>query len=244
VELTTFILIGGVVFLSGISKSAFAGALGVFAVPLLMLKLPATEAIALMLPILIIGDLLSVKSYWKKWDTHLLYSLIPGAALGIFIAHLVVNFVSITQLKNTVGFICIIFALRALLLGNSKIKQLDNKAGSLIMSGLSGFSSTLVHAGGPPLIIYLTSLGLPPQRFIATASVFFAAMNLFKLFGFSLLGILSFNEISTAILFIPLALIGNWFGLRIQKDLNMDVFLKVMNVLLLILGVVIASDMV
>src|SRR5690554_460390 len=87
-ELTTIVLIAAVVMLTGISKSAFAGALGVFSVPLLMLKLPATEAIALMLPILIIGDMLSVRSFWGKWDKSLLLPLIPGAIVGVLIAYL------------------------------------------------------------------------------------------------------------------------------------------------------------
>lgn len=239
-DLWAYILVGFVVFLTGISKSAFAGALGVFAVPLLMLKLPATDAIALLLPILIIGDILSVKSYWNKWDTGLLFSLIPGAVFGIIVAHLIVNYVSITQLKNTIAFICIAFALRALFLGNSKIEILNNRIGSLIMSGLSGFSSTLVHAGGPPLIIYLTSVGFSPKKFIGTASAFFAVMNLFKLFGFTLLGIMSFNEVYTAALFFPFALFGNWLGVKIQNKLDLKVFMKIMNGLLLLLGVMIA----
>ena len=72
-ELTAIVLVAFVVLLTGISKSAFAGALGVFAVPILILLLPITEAIALMLPILIIADAMSVKSYWRKWDTALIY---------------------------------------------------------------------------------------------------------------------------------------------------------------------------
>jgi hypothetical protein len=72
-----------VVLLVGISKTAFVGALGVFAVPLLMLKFTAIEAITLMLTLLIIADAMNVKRFWKKWDTPLLFSLIPGAILGV-----------------------------------------------------------------------------------------------------------------------------------------------------------------
>jgi len=68
-DLMTLVLITVIVLMVGISKSAFTGALGVFAVPLLMINLPATQAIALMLPILIIGDILSGKSYRRKWDS-------------------------------------------------------------------------------------------------------------------------------------------------------------------------------
>ena len=58
--LLTLTVIALVVVLTGISKSGFAGALGVFAVPLLLLVMPAVDAIALMLPILIVADVLSL----------------------------------------------------------------------------------------------------------------------------------------------------------------------------------------
>jgi len=236
-DLLTIVLIGFVVFLTGISKSAFAGALGVFSVPLLMLQLPATKAIALMLPILIIADILSVKSYWKKWDGNLFCSLVPGAVFGILLAHAVVNYVSLAQLNIAIAIICMVFALRGLYLANSKIHALNNKSGGFLMSGLSGFSSSLVHAGGPPLMIYLSSMNLSPKTFIGTAAAFYATMNLLKLIGFSTLGLLNLSELSTALLFAPLALIGNWVGLKIQNVLDLNVFMKVMNALLLILGV-------
>ena len=235
-DLLTVLLVGVVVLGTGVSKSALAGALGVFAVPLLMLRLPATEAIALMLPILIVADALSVRSYWRQWNSQLLCLLIPGGLAGVIVAHSVVSVVSTEQLRNIIALICIVFALRSLLLSNSKIDLINNRFGALVMSGLSGFSSTLVHAGGPPLMIYLSSRGLAPKAFVATASAYFATMNLFKLAGFSLLGLLSLENIATAALFIPLALLGNRLGVHVQQGLNVKVFMKAMNVLLLILG--------
>ncbi|AKE52041.1 hypothetical protein TQ33_1081 [Kangiella geojedonensis] len=235
-DLMTIILIAFVVFVTGVSKSGFAGALGVFAVPLLMLKLPATQAIALMLPILIIADIFSVKSYWMKWDSKLLYSLIPGAVMGILIAHAVVSYVSISHLKIVIAATCIIFSLKGLILGNSKWTLLSSKAGSLFMSSLSGFSSTLVHAGGPPLMMYLSAKGFSPKKFIATASVFFAAMNVFKLLGFSVLGILTLSEFTTALPFLPFALWGNQFGVFLQVRVNKVTFLRLINALLLLIG--------
>lgn len=83
IDIATLLLIALVVILIGLSKSAFAGALGVFAVPLLMLKLTAIDAITLMLPILMMSDVFSLRSFWRQWDTRLLISLIPGAVIGV-----------------------------------------------------------------------------------------------------------------------------------------------------------------
>lgn len=235
-ELTTIVLIAAVVMLTGISKSAFAGALGVFSVPLLMLKLPATEAIALMLPILIIGDMLSVRSFWGKWDKRLLLPLIPGAIVGVLIAYLIIDFINAEYLQLIVAAICILFALRNLFFVKTKMAFLNNRIGGLFMSMFSGMTSSLVHAGGPPIIIYFSAIGLTPAKFVGTAAVFFAMLNVFKLVGALSFGVLSGATALTALMFFPLAFIGNWLGVKINSSLDKVLFLRIMNYLLLVLG--------
>jgi hypothetical protein len=235
-DVSTVLLISLVVLLIGISKSAFAGALGVFAVPLLMFKFTSVEAITLMLPLLIIADAMSLKSFWKKWDTSLLVSLIPGALLGIFIANLVMDFINPEYLRFIIAIICIAFALKNIYFKKLHLAFLHNRFGAYLMSASSGITSTLVHAGGPPLIIYFTAIGLVQTKFVATATAFFAIMNIIKLIGVITLELLTIDVLLTAIAFFPLALIGNWLGIKINKKLDKELFLKVMNYLLLILG--------
>lgn len=235
-ELSTVIIVGLVVLLIGISKSAFAGALAVFAVPLLMIKFSAIEAIGLMLPLLIIADVMTVKGFWKKWDSALLTSLIPGALIGIVIANLLIDVINPDDLRFIIAIICIVFALKNILFKQIQLHILNNKVGAYIMSTLSGISSTFVHAGGPPLIIYFSAIGLAPAKFVATAAIFFAIMNLVKLIGFISLGFLTTDLVLTALSFIPLAFVGHWLGMNINNKLDKQLFLKVMNYLLLVLG--------
>lgn len=235
-DVTTILLIASVVLLTGISKSAFAGALGVFAVPLLMLKLPATQAIALMLPLLIIGDALSVRSFWRRWDNRLLLPLIPGAIMGVIIAYLIIDLINPHYLQLIIAAICIVFALRNLFFTQTTLRFLNNKIGGLVMSMFSGITSSLVHAGGPPIIIYFSAIGLTPAKFVATAAMFFAMMNMLKLIAAIGFGVLNSTTVITALLFFPLALAGNWLGVKINASLDKQRFLKVMNYLLLLLG--------
>jgi hypothetical protein len=235
-DLMTILLIASVVLMTGISKSAFAGALGVFAVPLLMLKLPAIEAIALMLPILIIGDILSVRSFWGRWDKHLLLPLIPGALIGVMVAYLILDMINADYLRLIIAIICIVFSLKNIFFKQTTLSFLSNRAGALLMSIFSGITSSLVHAGGPPIIIYFSAIGLTPSKFIATAAIFFAMMNIFKLIAALSFELLASDTIFMALMFFPLALIGNWIGVKINTALNKQLFLKIMNYLLLLLG--------
>lgn len=236
-ELSAIVLVALVVMMTGISKSAFAGALGVFTVPLLMLKFSAVEAIALMLPLLIIADAMSLRSFWKKWDASLLASLIPGAILGITLANLTMGQINAEFLRWIIALICIVFAIKNLWFKQLKLAYLNSRWGAVLMSASSGVTSTLVHAGGPPLIIYFTAIGLPQTRFVATAAAFFAIMNLFKLVGVLALGVLSLETVFTAAAFFPLAILGNRLGVFINQRLDKLLFLRIMNCLLLVLGV-------
>tara|TARA_R110000787_G_scaffold258997_3_gene364263 strand:- start:846 stop:1574 length:729 start_codon:yes stop_codon:yes gene_type:complete len=241
-EISAIILIASVVLLIGISKSAFAGALGIFAVPILMFKFSAIEAITLMLPLLIIADMMSVKSFWKKWDKALLAKLIPGAIIGIVCANLLMDFVNADHLRFFIAFICIAFAVKNMGFKKRQLSLVNNRFGAYVMSATSGITSTLVHAGGPPLIIYFTAIGLAQTKFVATAAAFFAIMNIVKLIAVVSLGLLSLDTILTALAFFPLAFLGNWLGVKINQHLDKQLFLKVMNYLLLILGIWLLSQ--
>lgn len=236
-DISAVLLIAAVVLLIGISKSAFAGALGVFSVPILMFKFSAIEAITLMLPLLIIADMMSVKSFWKKWDTALLAKLIPGAIVGVVIANLLIDIVNAEHLRNFIAFICITFAIKNIGFKTLQLSLVNNRFGAYVMSAMSGITSTLVHAGGPPLIIYFTAIGLAQSKFVATAAAFFAIMNIIKLIGVVSLGLLTFDVVLTALAFVPLAVFGNWLGVKINQHLDKQRFLKVMNYLLLLLGI-------
>jgi hypothetical protein len=235
-EISAVLLITLVVLLVGISKSAFAGALGVFAVPLLMLKFTAIEAITLMLPLLIIADAMSVKSFWKRWDTPLLFSLIPGAIFGIMIANLTMDHINSEYLRYIIALICIMFAIKNICFKQLHLSFINNRIGAYFMSASSGISSTLVHAGGPPLIIYFTAIGLAQTKFVATAAVFIAIMNIIKLIGVLSLGLLTIDMVLIALAFTPVAFMGNWLGVKLNNRLDKKLFLKLMNYLLLLLG--------
>ena len=53
------------------------------ATPLLALIIPPLQAVAIMLPILLLQDVISVIAYRKSWDAWNLKVLIPGGLIGV-----------------------------------------------------------------------------------------------------------------------------------------------------------------
>ncbi len=234
--LTTIAVIALVVLLTGISKSGFAGALGVFAVPLLLLVMPAIDAIALMLPILIIADVFSLRSYWRQWRPELVRLLMPGIFIGVVVAQWFITVLSPTMLTAAIATFSILFAVRSLFLGNAQYPLLASNWGARAMALLSGIASTLVHAGGPPLIMYFSAKHLKTLHYVATAAALFAFMNAIKLVAFVSQGFFTLDILLTALAFTPIAIAGNWLGVRIQQRFDTKKFVQVMNWLLLLLA--------
>ncbi|MCQ4252018.1 sulfite exporter TauE/SafE family protein [Pseudomonas stutzeri] len=71
------------IFLTGLSKGGFGGALGGIAVPLLALAISPKQAAAVMLPILCLADVVGLKAYIGHWDKANLKVMMPGALIGI-----------------------------------------------------------------------------------------------------------------------------------------------------------------
>jgi uncharacterized membrane protein YfcA len=71
--------------LTSVSKGGFGAGLGVLAVPLMALRLPVPQVIAIMLPIICLMDIASVWSYRGQWDATILRMTLPGALLGILL---------------------------------------------------------------------------------------------------------------------------------------------------------------
>ncbi|CAM3517332.1 MULTISPECIES: sulfite exporter TauE/SafE family protein [Pseudoalteromonas] len=232
-----------VVLLSGISKSGFAGALGAFSVPILMMVLNPRDAIALMLPLLIVADVFSLKSYWRLWNLPELKRLLPGTLVGIALATLFLQGVSEFWLTVVIAAMSIIFALKSLLIKNTPESVGHLRLLAASTSTAAGISTTLIHAGGPPLMVYFNARKLEPTAYIATVAVLFALMNVIKLATFSATGLLQWQHVLLAICFTPLALLGNRLGVHLAKRLPKKQFLLVMNGLLLMLGLVLIGKL-
>src|SRR3954465_11345040 len=90
-----------VIFL-GLSKGGFSG-IGMVSTPLLAIILPPLEAAAILLPIILLQDAISVWVYRRVWDPWNLKVMIPGAVVGIGAAWLFAAHVPTGAIRLMVG---------------------------------------------------------------------------------------------------------------------------------------------
>jgi uncharacterized membrane protein YfcA len=169
----------------GVAKAGFGGGIGIVATPLLALAMPVSDAAALMLPLLIACDIFAVRHYYNSFDGKSVKRLLPGALLGIGAGASFFGYFSQHEriLQVGLGVLALLFVLfqlsRAFVLGAAE-KRHPGVLEGVLMGTISGFTSTIAHAGAPPVVVYLLPQQLPRNLFVGTTVVFFATINLIK----------------------------------------------------------------
>jgi len=82
---------------------------------------------------------------------------------------------------------------------------------------ISGFTSTLCQAGGPPFQIHVMPQRLEKLKFVGTMAVFFAVVNLIKVIPYFALGQFSTAGLATSAMLVPLAVVTNFLGIWLVR---------------------------
>ena len=231
------------VLLVGIAKGGFPGAFGGMAVPLMSLAISPITAAGIMLPILCLMDLVGLWAYRGIWDRTRVKIMILVAVLGVTLGGLMFGQLNEQAIRFLVGSIAVGFALNHWLGFAARRKPgVESKAKAAFWCGLSGFTSTVAHAGGPPLMVYLLPLKMEKTLLVGTTVIFFTAVNYFKLIPYALLGQLSLANMSTSLVLSPFAPIGMGLGVWLHKRVKEKVFYRVSYALLFLMGAKLIYD--
>ena len=158
--------------------------------PLLSLVSSPVRAAAIVLPILIVQDWVSVWAFRRDYSLGNLIILTPSAVIGVTAGWLLAARVSEDAVRLAIGVISIAFVVYMLIrdrLGRAPVDKPGVPSG-ILWGSLSGFTSFVSHAGAPPFQVYVMPQYLEPRIFAGTATIFFAAVNLLKLPGYFFLG--------------------------------------------------------
>ncbi len=223
------------VFLTGLSKGGFGGALGGIAVPLLALSTSPTQAAAVMLPILCLADVVGLKAYVGKWDVANLKVMLPGALIGIGIGALTFELLDERLIGLLIGVIAVSFVLLGLIGSNQAPRPLQKTRGTLL-SSLAGFTSFVAHAGGPPVMMHLLPQQLDKLRYVATINLFFLLTNALKLIPYAALGQFSEDNLLLSLMLAPIVPLGVWSGLWLQSRVNHLWFYRIARLGMLLAG--------
>jgi uncharacterized membrane protein YfcA len=231
------------VIILGLSKGGFTG-LSSLAMPMMSLVISPVRAAAIVLPVLIVQDWVSVWAFRRDFSPRNLLILIPASILGVAAGWLLAARVSEDAVRLAVGVISIAFVAYMLIrdrLGLAPVATPGVPAG-VLWGSLAGFTSFISHAGSPPFQVYVMPQNLKPRVFAGTATMFFAAVNLIKLPPYLMLGQLSRQNLAVSALLIPVAVLSTFAGVWLVRRVSADRFYAIILVITFLIGVKLTYD--
>lgn len=234
----TLLVLALATLIAGVAKGGFGGSMVLVSVPLASLVVSPAVAAAILLPILCIMDSVTAWNWRRDFSLHHISILFPSTLIGIGIGTLAFEYVPEQGVQSLIGIIVFSFLIMKLGLGRhllpSWVRSISIGAtwSGRILGGLSGFTSMLVHAGGPTFHMYLLQQKLNKAVFQGTIAVCFLMINFVKLIPYSMLGLLSFDNLKTSLILLPVAISSCFLGIYLHRIVPENVFFGICYVFL------------
>jgi len=150
------------VLLVGLSKSGFASGFGSLATPMMALIIPVPQAAAILLPLLIVMDAATLQQLWPHRDRLLVRRIIPWGIAGTAVGWAMFGILSAPAVAGLTGALTLAFLAQRLLFPPKQDAPPAHRWVGSACATVSGFTSFVAHAGGPPLAAYMLPQKLPP----------------------------------------------------------------------------------
>jgi uncharacterized membrane protein YfcA len=225
------------ILLVGVAKGGFGSGAGVFATPLVALTVPIPQAAAILLPILIVMDAVGLWAYRGTFSRENLRLILAGGLVGVLLGALTFRYFSDAWIRVILGLMSVGFVVQRFALRAGEERTPPSAAGGFFWSTLSGLTSTIAHAGGPPLSVYLLPQRLDKAVLVGTTVVFFAVINAVKLVPYAWLELFDAHNLTTSLALAPLAPVGIWVGYSLMRRVSETLFYRICYALLAVVGV-------
>ena len=217
-------------------KGGFGGGIAIISVPLMSLAVPPVQAAAILLPLLIVMDGVAIWSFRGQWSKENLERTLPGAIVGIIAGTFTFHYLSEAAIRLLIGFICVAFCLNYWLRPGLKAKAEAGIVAGSFWGAIAGFTSFGIHAGGPPMSIYLLPQRLDKIVLMGTFALFFAIVNVVKLIPYTWLGQFDGTNLLTSAVLIPLAPIGVRLGYFLLHKVSEKLVYGICYFFLMVIG--------
>lgn len=229
----------------GLSKGGFGGAMALVGLPLMALVVSPIKAAAIMLPILIVMDIVSLWTWRGVFDVKTLKIMLPAGMVGIGIGWATASWVTAGEVRLLVGVVALLFAadyLRQRLFVRNTGARPHNAVKGSFWGVIAGFTSFVSHAGGPPYQFYALPLGQDPKIYVGTSVIFFAIVNAVKLVPYFALGQFDPGNLATSAVLMPIAPVATLAGAWIVRRIDRTIFYPFMYIMVFMVGLKLVYD--
>jgi hypothetical protein len=245
-----YVLVAVVALLAtAVSKGGFGGGVGAISVPLMLQVAPARLVIGMWLPILIACDIATIGHYPKEWKPSAVARLAPGMVLGIILTSIILRMSvaasSASQMEiheawlklGIAGITGVFLFMRWRSTGDDHAKPWQPTWAVGVPTGLAGgVTTTLAHAAGPIIVMFLLPQKLDKRVFVGTTGRFFFLFNSIKVPFLIGAGIITLVTFKYGIWLIVLSPVGVWLGSWLNSRVSARWFVRCVVVFLVLVA--------
>lgn len=237
----SWLLLALAAFGIGITKSGFSG-VSLVHVLIFAYVFGAKASTGIVLPMLIAGDTMAMLMFGQHADWGYVRRMFPPALIGVTLAWSVMDVLSESYYRPTIG--CIIMGLAAMQLARMHREEwfthIPHSAWfAWTMGILVGVTTMLANAAGPVFGLFLIAIGLPKKEFVGTAAWFFLLLNVIKIpFSWNL-GLIRSETLALNLILLPLI----WLGLKTGGSLVQRIHQKWFEIAIIVFSILAALQM-
>lgn len=239
IDLSFLLIAAPAVVFAGVSKGGFGSGAAFAGSAILALVIEPGLALGVMLPLLMLIDLVSLGPFWGRWRKEESLVLILGGVPGVALGALFYTLVNADALRIMIGAVALLFVAWQVAQRQGWIARLQlggSRPVGLGFGALSGFTSFVSHAGGPPAAIYMLGRGLDKTEYQATTVLVFWVINIAKFFPYAFLGLFTLDTLWANVVLAPFAVLGAWLGVKAHFLVSERFFFGLTYVLLTVTG--------
>ncbi|HUI84192.1 MAG TPA: sulfite exporter TauE/SafE family protein [Candidatus Binatia bacterium] len=231
-----------VVFLATLIRSAFGFGEALFAVPLLVLRIPLGVAAPLAVLISITIALVVVAQDWRKIHVHSMGWLMFATVFGIPLGLALLTSSHQGLVKAILAILIIAFAVYSLIGDKPPELRTDSKPWLLGCGFTAGVLGGAYGMNGPPLAIYGAMRRWSAQQFRATLQGYFLPASILGMTGYWLKGLWVPAVTHYFLLSLPAMLPAIVLGKFMNHRLRGEIFLKYVYSALVVVGAVLLAQ--
>jgi len=242
-------------FFVSVDKGGLGGGIGIISVPLMLQVAPVKFTIGMWLPVLIICDFCTIRNYPSEWKPRAISKLIVPVILAVAATTLALNRANLENdsphakqmeawLKLSVVVVSVIFLLLKLRPAPDENAPAWTPTwpAAIGVGILGGVTTTIAHAAGPIVTMYLLPQKLNRREFVGTAGRFYFALNSIKLPSFIAIGLINWTTLRYGLWLMLLAPLGVGLGSWLNRRMNPVWFVRIVHTSLVLVTIKFTYD--
>ncbi|MBI1259119.1 MAG: TSUP family transporter [Chloroflexi bacterium] len=229
-----FLIVAAIVFFGVVAHTILGFGVALICMPLLILVLSPVSAAAFVALFTIPLQIIIIWRYRRALRLRPFWRVILGTALGAPLGVFLIARLDERIILSALGLFLVGYALYNLF--NLRLPRIVQPKWDFSFGLASGVFAGAYNTGGPPLVIYGTSLGWNSEQFKANLQALFMLNSFLVIILHIVAGHVDALVLENLAISLPVVAVGTAIGFRISRYVNEALFRKCVLALLIIVG--------